>query len=120
MKVADPLVFFGGASYTYNDQVTGPLGRFNPGNTFGIQLGTALALNLDTSISFAYDQQFSFRSRLDGLRVPGSAFNTATLTIGLSNAISDRLSLDFTVGVGLTEDSPDVRLNLAFPLRFRF
>jgi len=119
VRVSDPVVFFGGLSYTYNDPVNAEIGRFNSGDTFGGQAGLAIALNLDTSVSFAYDQQVTFRSRLDGERLPGSSLVTGTFNVGASYTISPDLTLDFGIGIGVTEESPDVQLSLSFPLRFR-
>jgi len=119
VRVSDPVVFFGGLSYTYNDPMSGEIGRFNSGNTFGGQAGLAIALNLDTSVSFAYDQQVTFESRLDGERLPGSSLVTGTFNVGASYTVSPNVTIDFGVGIGVTEESPDVQLSISLPLRFR-
>lgn len=119
VRVADPVVFFGGISYTYNDAVNAEVGRFNSGNTLGGQLGLAIALNLDTSVSFAFDQQFTASSKLDGERLPGSSLVTGTFAVGASYSLSPDLTLDFGVRIGVTQDSPDVQVTFGMPVRFR-
>lgn len=120
VRVVDPVVFFGGLSYTYNHPTEAAFGRFDPGDSIGAQAGLAIALNLDTSVSFAFDQQFSVASEVDGTDVPGSSLVTSTFAVGASYALSPDLTFDFAVRIGLSEDSPDVQLNLSLPLRFRF
>ncbi|WP_373054106.1 transporter [Thioalkalivibrio sp.] len=120
VHVADPVVFFGGLSYTYNEPVTTNAGRFESGDTWGGQIGLAIALNLDTSVSFAFDQQFTAASTLAGDRVPGSSVVTGTFAVGASYSVSPDLTLDFNVRLGVTEDSPDIQVNFGMPMRFRF
>ncbi len=120
VHVADPVVFFGGLSYTYNEPVTTSAGRFESGDTWGGQIGMAIALNLDTSVSFAFDQQFTAASTLAGDRVPGSSVVTGTFAVGASYSVSPDLTLDFNVRLGVTEDSPDIQVNFGMPVRFRF
>ncbi|MDF0751011.1 transporter [Marinobacter sp. 71-i] len=120
VKVVDPLVYFGGANYSWNLSTREDAGRFEPGNSIGFSLGTAIALNLTSSLSFAYDQQFTERSRLDGEAVPGSYLTTGTFSVGGSFAISNSQTADISLGIGVTEDSPDVQIGASMPLRFRW
>ena len=84
VKVRDPVVYFGGFSYTANLPSTKAIGRINPGNPWGVQLGLAMALNLETSISFGWDQRFTGRATLEGIPVPGSFLTEGTFRIGSS------------------------------------
>ncbi|MDZ7670106.1 MAG: hypothetical protein U5Q16_12035 [Gammaproteobacteria bacterium] len=120
VKVIDPVVYFGAVNYSANLATSEDIGRFNPGNSIGFSLGMAIALNLNSSLSFSYDQQFTQRSRLDGQEVPGSYLTTGTFTVGGSIAISDSLTADLSLGIGVTEDSPDIQLGASLPLRLRF
>ena len=129
VKVVDPLVFFAGLSYTYNastkkkfeTQDGDPVRlRFEPGNSWGFNLGMAIALNINSSLSFTYDQQFTKKSRLGGESIPGSYATTGVFSIGSTYSFTDRLTTDFKVGIGVTEDSPDVIFSVAVPLRGRF
>lgn len=120
VKVKDPVVFFGSTSYTFSPVVYEDIGRFDPGDTFGIELGLALALNLDTALSFGFEQHFTRASTLDDLAVPGSYISTGTFLIGTSFALGQNVSIDFSVGIGLTEDAPDMQMGITVPFRMSF
>lgn len=117
VSVLDPVVFFGGLSYTrtLSDEKSGL--RIAPGDAFGLQFGTALALNLDTSINFAVAQQFTRRTEVNGYELPGSYVNTGTLSIGLSRVLMSGTSFDSSLIIGLSEDSPDLQLAFSMPFR---
>ena len=117
VSVLDPVVFFGGLSYTRTlaEEKSGL--RIAPGDAFGLQFGTALALNLDTSINFAVAQQFSRRTEVNGHELPGSYVNTGTLSIGLSRVLMSGTSFDSSLIIGLSEDSPDLQLAFSMPFR---
>lgn len=119
VSVLDPVVFFGGLSYTRTlaEEKSGL--RIAPGDAFGLQFGTALALNLDTSINFAFAQQFTRRTEVNGRELPGSYINTGTLSIGLSRVLMSGTSFDTSLVIGLSEDSPDLQLAFAMPFRAR-
>lgn len=117
VSVLDPVVFFGGLSYTRTlaEEKSGL--RIAPGDAFGLQFGTALALNLDTSINFAFAQQFTRRTEVNGQELPGSYVNTGTLSIGLSRVLMSGTSFDTSLVIGLSEDSPDLQLAFSMPFR---
>jgi hypothetical protein len=119
VKVVDPIVYFGSLSYSRNFARDETVGRFDPGDSAGISLGMAIALNLNSSLSFSYDQHFVQRARVDGLGVPGSYLTTGMFTVGGSFAVSDSLTADFSLNIGVTEDSPDLQLGVSFPVRLR-
>jgi hypothetical protein len=70
-------------------------------------------------VSFGFDQQFKFVTRVNGARIPGSDGVAATATIGLDQVLSSRALLDVTLGVGVTRDAPDYTLMVSIPIRFR-
>lgn len=130
-KTNDPAVFFGGVTYTYNlgdskgiqttnsDGSTSVTpGRVNPGNTIGFSLGTALALNSQASFLVGYQQNFTRSSQLNGVVIPGSYLNTALLQFGAAYMYTKGRTIDLTIGVGLTRDSPDFQFTTALPFRF--
>lgn len=120
IKVVDPVVYFGSVNYSINYARDEEIGRYDPGDSIGLSLGMAVALNLNSSLSFAYEQQFTRRARLDGAGVPGSYLTTGIFSVGGSFAVSDTLSADFSVGIGVTQDSPDLQLAASFPFRLRY
>ncbi len=118
VKVRDPVVFFGGFSYTTNLSATKAVGRINPSNPWGFHLGMALALNLESSLSFGWDQRFAGRTTLEGTPVPGSFLSEGTFRIGSSYVLAPGRSVDINLGIGLTRDVPDFQLSFAVPFRW--
>ena len=60
------------------------------------------------------------RSNLDGIGIPDSYFTTGVFSIGSSYTFSSGTTLDLKLGIGLTEDSPDVIFSTALPFRGDF
>ncbi len=118
LKVKEPAAFFGSLLYTLNLPVAKEEGRFSPGDTWGFNLGLALALNLDTSINFVWEQRFGDTAELNGKKLLGSALYPGNLRIGATYFFSPKFSLDVSVVIGLTRDAPDVQAVVAVPIRF--
>jgi hypothetical protein len=117
-KAADPLVFLASASYTANLGVSTEQGRRDPGDSWGLGAGAILAVSPETSMSFLVDFSYRPEDRLRGEAVLGSDETAAVLQLGVATVVSRRAVLNFTVGIGLTEDSPDLQLGVSVPLRF--
>lgn len=133
VKSSDPAVFFGGLSYSANlpaskfiqgldpvqpDQRT--LGRFDPGDTFGFQLGTALALNPEASVSFGWEQRFTRDTSINRQRIPGSFLNEGMFRFGTSYVYAPGRTVDLGIGLGLTRDVPHFQFTVALPFRIPF
>lgn len=118
VSVLDPVVFFGSMTYTHSLAARKGEDRLDPGDTIGVQLGTAIALNLDTSINFSVEQSFTGRTRLNGTAVPGTYVNTSSLGIGVSRVFDGGQSFDTSVAIGLSADSPDLSWSFSLPVRF--
>jgi hypothetical protein len=119
LKTSDPLVFFGTLSYAHDLPSVESFGKVQTGDALGLQLGMALSLNPDTSMTFGLSQEFRRRTRLDGEALPGTDTLASTFLIGLGRVISPRLLLDVNLGIGLTRDAPDYVFQLSLPFRFR-
>lgn len=118
MTSADPMVLFGGLSTSYTPSRTKNIGDVKPGNTYGLSLGMALALNFDTSLSFNYQLQFTEKTILEGREISGSDTTTSTFAIGFSRARGQSFAFDIDLGIGLTRDSPDFQLSISFPFEY--
>ena len=133
LKTLDPMVVFGSVNYFYNfprsfgdiDENPGDQpGRVAIGNAIQFGAGLAFALNEKSSISMSYSQRLVSHSklRLDGQerfqRVVGSQANVALVNLGATFALGQSLSLIATVGIGLTDDSPDMVVGIRIPYRF--
>lgn len=132
LKTLDPMVVFGSLTYFHNfprsfgdvDEAPGDQpGRVNVGNAYQLGAGLAYALNDRSSISMSYTQRIVEKSEV-GLDeqemrpIIGSQANVGLVNLGATFSLSKNLSLISTVGVGLTDDSPDMSVSLRLPYRF--
>lgn len=131
VKSSDPLVFFGSLSYAANlsatklIQTSGPDGQsqltpehLKLGNTIGFQVGTALAVNPETSLNFALDQQFTRSTSLNGQSLPGTYLSVAYFRVGTSYIYAPGRSVDLGLGIGLSRGAPNFQFSANYQLRF--
>lgn len=125
----DPAVFFGSLSYQYNFKRTGvtmnttqgpeSLGDIEPGGVLGFNFGMGLALNEKSSFSIGYDHSSVGKTKINSaLAINAVRTQLGTLLIGYSQRLSNSTSLNLSVGVGVTRDTPDVTLGLRLPVSF--
>ena len=119
LKSSDPIVFFATLSYAHDLRAHESFGTVQNGDSIGLDLGAALALNPDTSMTFGLSQEFQKSTRVDGSSLPGTDRINSSLELGFAEVISPRLLLDLSLGVGLTHDAPDYVFQVALPFRFR-
>ncbi|WP_445116400.1 putative pilus system protein FilC [Acinetobacter sp. WZC-1] len=136
-KYIDPVVLFASVSANYGFKESGldqPRGgdengpryleEFDPGVTGGFSFGFAYSFNYDVSMTMSYQQSFNtntsftYRPREDGRVESYKAADqtSAMFSIALGVRVSPETIVNGTLGIGLTEDSPDVSLGLSFPL----
>lgn len=124
VKTTDPAILFANAGYTYN--VEGSFDSFGDvrlGDSFFYGLGMAFAMNERMSVSLSLSHRISMESetRAKGgqwKKVIGSDGNAATFNTGVTYALSDKLSMSTSLGIGLTPDAPDFSVGVKFPYRF--
>jgi len=122
---SDPAVFFGGVAYTYSfaREVGHGYGRVDPGGILDLTMGMGLALNEHASFSVGYQH-----SVVDQTTQPTAAVGLAltrvgtlqlgTLRFGVAYRLTDRFSVNTTIGIGVTRDTPDLEATLRLPYRF--
>jgi hypothetical protein len=115
VSVSDPVVFFSGLSWTDNIGDTKNIGDVDPGDSLGLHLGMVFALNLNTSMSYGFQLSAIEKTTINGQNIPGSNLLTSLFTVGVSRILTNQISMDIQIGIGLTSDSPDVQLSLSFP-----
>ena len=126
---SDPAVLFGSFSYLHSFARTvsrrvlngefEPLGRIAPGDVFGFNVGIGLALNDKSSFSIGYDHSSVAATRQNGQKVSGSVrTQLGTLLFGYAYQLENHRSLNFSIGAGLTADTPGVTLALKMPMSF--
>lgn len=130
-KTNDPLVFFGSVNYTKNlpahhtvpisdptdPSVTSTIGYIRPGDAFGFDLGSVLAINPETSMTVGWDQRFTRQSKLNGQPLPASYLVEGSLRIGTSYMYAPGRMVDLSFGVGVTPDTPNLQFSVGFPFR---
>lgn len=118
VKRQDPLVFFGGLSYTaYRERVHGGV-AMQPGPAVGARLGTLLAASPQSSLRLGLDLSRATRTRVNGAAAPGTETVSGLIELGLVSMLTRSTSLDLSVGFGVTADAPRLRLGVALPVRF--
>jgi hypothetical protein len=119
----DPAVFFGGVNIVKNvDRDVGEgRGVVHPGNAVGMNFGMGLALNEKTSFSIGVEYTHVTTPFASGgsLMFPAAtSTQLSTLLFGYSYRIDANTSVNFSVGAGLTPDTPGVTMMLRMPLLF--
>jgi hypothetical protein len=126
----DPAIFFGSVSYIHTfkrsnvsrlilDGEHEPIGELAPGGVIGFNFGMGLALNDKASLSIGYDHSSIARMRQNGAPVPGSVrTQLGTLLVAYSYRLSDKKTLNISIGAGVTRDTPDVSLTVRLPMSF--
>lgn len=127
---SDPVVFFGNVSYLHNFPRSDvsrtvllggkqPLGEVKVGDIVDVSVGMGLSLNEKASFSIGYDQSFVGITRQNGQKAPGSAPSVlGTLLIGGAYRFNDKRTLNFSLGVGVTRDTPDVSATVRVPMMY--
>ncbi|WP_293618503.1 transporter [Salinisphaera sp.] len=119
----DPAVFFGNIGYTWNFErdVGGDIGRVDPGDFLNLSFGMGFGVNEKTSFSMGYDHTVVFDTEYKDLEatqnVEFDRVHVGNLLLGFSHRFSKTRSLNISLGIGVTEEAPDVQLTLKMPLK---
>lgn len=128
-KVADPIVLFGSMSYTTNSTVSGLnqyqggriLESVSPGDSIGISMGLAYAMNYDVSITSSYQQSYAFSSSYDfkgGVEASSPGSMSASLHFSVGLRTNPKRIVNISFGYGLTSNAPNVTLGFSMPVDF--
>lgn len=131
-KYIDPVVLFASVSGNYGFKETGLnqvrgggdggariLDEFEPGITGGFSFGFAYSFNYDVSMTMSYQQTFNTNTSFtytNGESYKAADQSSGMFSIALGVRVSPETIVNGTLGIGLTEDSPDISLGLSFPL----
>ncbi|EXE83904.1 metA-pathway of phenol degradation family protein [Acinetobacter baumannii 532279] len=126
-KYIDPVVLFASASANYGFKESGlnqargsrTLASFDPGISGGFSFGFAYSFNYDVSLTMSYQQSFNMDAEFqfeNGESYKSPDQSSAMLSFALGVRVSPETIVNGTVGIGLTEDAPDISLGLSFPL----
>lgn len=120
---SDPAVFFGGAAYTHNfaRDVGHGFGKVRPGSVIDLNAGMGLALNERASFSIGYQHSIvgsmEQRDPEEVARVLARTgrLQLGTMRFGLGYRLTSKTNLNVSLGVGVTDDTPDFELTVRFP-----
>jgi hypothetical protein len=123
LYASDPAVLFGNLSWQFNlpdDKGDAAGGRIDPGDALGFGFGIGFALNDKTSFSLGYDHSVVYETKIDQDNDQVDArFNhlhAGSLLVGLSHAVTPERGVNLSLGIGATENAPDVQLTVRSPL----
>jgi hypothetical protein len=132
-KVIDPVAIFGSANVTValpaknldHKRNGNTLTEVAPGQTLGLGVGFAYAMSYNITTTLSFQESISGSTRLRYVDSTGqvvdnktSSQTSAMMNIGLGVRVSPRTTLNFSVGIGLTSDSPDFTFGMNMPLNF--
>lgn len=131
LKTLDPAIIFANIGYTHNLERTfddigsseeDVPGEVDLGDSVRLGFGTAFALNERFSLSMSFTHQHAFETKVTadgGLEqtVIGSSANAASFNFGATYGLSDTTSIVTSVGIGLTDDAPDLTLDFRMPFQ---
>jgi len=92
-----------------------------PGPSIGIGGGFAYALSYDVSTTMSFQETVSFPSRLefaDGTHSRTGLQTSGMFNMGLGVRMSPLTTVNLSVGIGLTADSPDFTFGVNLPLNY--
>lgn len=122
---SDPAVFYGNIGYLWNKE--GNIGKsignryiesVDPGDAIRMGVGMGLALNEKVSLSIGYQHDWIMKTTTkfsDG-DVKSPSMSVGSMTFGVNWQMTDNTALNVSVGVGVTNDAPDVRLMARVPI----
>jgi hypothetical protein len=115
----DPVVFFIGGGYSFNLQRNfSGFGKVDPGDTVEVFAGLNLAVSERVAVNLSFVDQITGSTKQDGKSRSGTSFTDARLILGSSVGLRPNMSLVFSVGVGLTRESPDYSVTISLPISF--
>lgn len=117
VKTQDPLVFVGTLGYTntLSARINGL--DVDPGNSYQVKFGTVLAVSPESSLRVALDNNFISKTSVDSRHVAGSDRVSSVLELGLGTSLNRHVLLDVQVGIGITQDAPDLQIGMALAYR---
>jgi hypothetical protein len=135
----DPAVLFGTIGYTYNipnDVNTRippvQIDRVDPGDAISVSAGLGISLNQRTSFNLGYAHSWAFGTTThtrtvsttgvlgDLIRTKSRDLQIGRFLFGITQRISDRASLNWSIEIGATDDATDARTVLRIPLILLF
>lgn len=126
IKSADPAIVFLNVAYYWNfPRFVGTVndlnfGSIDLGDSLEWNIGLIMAIQERLSLNFSYNQRITGRTLQNGTPLTDTSINNISFKIGATYVFSPRFTLDFVVGLGLSEDAPDVSVLVRLPVTLQF
>lgn len=128
-KTIDPIIAFGNIGYTYNFKADGinqernglTLESVAPGDAISGTIGLGFALSYNVSMNFSYQYTFRYSSTYGWREINDTENGSQTssiLYIGTGWRFTPKYSFNMKVGIGLTDEDPDVVVSFRLPFEF--
>lgn len=128
-QIVDPVALFGSLNLTYNlpaknlSQIldNSLLTEVKPGTSIGFGAGFAYALSYTITTSVSFQESIAAGSKLYFTNGVNAVTNTQTsgiLSIGMGYRVSPKTTVNTSVGIGLTANSPNMSIDVTMPLSF--
>jgi len=118
VKTIDPVVFLGSIGYTANLKDTKEGFDIDPGDSVELGVTAILAAGPGVSLRTGFGLSFTDEAEVDNQKISGSDKTEGVLNLGGAVVLPGKNLLDLGVGVGVTDDAPDVAVRLALTHRF--
>lgn len=129
-KNIDPVVLFGGMSYSYQFEKSGLTHHLSSGRTLtkvvpsdgiGTSLGLGYAMSYKVTVNAAISASYSFgttyKYKDGGSRTTGTDL-TSSLNLGTGLRVSPEKTISVNVGIGLSNDASDFSFSFRIPFDF--
>jgi hypothetical protein len=118
VKALDPVVVVGSVGYTANLEDNKQGFDIDPGDSFDLGITAILAAGPGVSLRTGFGMSFTGEAEVDNRKINGSDKTEGVLNLGGAVVLPTNTLLDVGVGVGVTDDAPDVTARLALTYRF--
>jgi hypothetical protein len=96
------------------------VGKVDPGDSIGANLGFGFALNPRFSFALGYKHNYLFGTKtvFNRVETKSNSLQVGSFTFGWTFAINNRVTFSNTYEIGTTSDAPDMRILFTLPIRF--
>lgn len=114
----DPAVVFFNLGYFWHmERSIDNIGDVDPSDSFNFSVGSSFALNDKFILSTAYEQKWFTEASINGIDQEDTDINIGSIIFGGSYVTSEKSSINLSVSMGMTPDSPDTQVNLRYSYR---
>ena len=119
VKGVDPAVIFFNIGYFWHiERDISGYGDVDPSDSINFSVGSAFALSDKIVLSTSYEQKFFTEADIEGVKQKDSDITIASLIFGGTYVLDSQKSVNISVSIGMTDDSPDVQFGVRVPIRF--